>query len=203
MASRPESETKGRGRSAGPWWSNARRCSRSSSTPSGPWSTVHRQGHRAGAGGLRAKNLWTSPGRGRLLQPLADVGTTGGAPGRGGGNYVTPRREGLQGPGTPRAHVTPPQGDALLPLFDHRVSDLVSAKDQGPQPIARALAHRYFEAGGGPPHQPPVGGGQCPSIAGPFRRGSGGSGVGGPPGARLITSPHDLRSPRRCPEPGS
>jgi len=37
------------------------------------------------------------------------------------------------------------RGDELLDVFDKQVSALVKGKDQGPQPIARALALRYLK----------------------------------------------------------
>jgi len=60
-------------------------------------------------------------------------------------DYVTASAEVFKVRDTERAHELLRKGDALLDLFDHRVSDLVSGKDQGPQPIARALAHRYLK----------------------------------------------------------
>lgn len=59
--------------------------------------------------------------------------------------YITTSAEVFKARDTERANELLRQGDAMLDTFDDRVSDLVSGRDQGPQPIARALAHRYLK----------------------------------------------------------
>ncbi len=44
-----------------------------------------------------------------------------------------------------RARSLHARGDALLTLFDERVSALVREEDRGAQPVPRALAHRYLK----------------------------------------------------------
>ena len=61
------------------------------------------------------------------------------------GDFITTSAEVFKARDTERARELLKRGDALLDMFDDRVSDLVSGKDQGPQPIARALAHRYLK----------------------------------------------------------
>lgn len=60
-------------------------------------------------------------------------------------DYITTSAAVFQSRDTERARELLKQGDALLDVFDDRVSDLVSGRDLGPQPIARALAHRYLK----------------------------------------------------------
>lgn len=60
-------------------------------------------------------------------------------------NFLQEAGEAFQARDAVRSHALREQGDALLDLFDERVTALIRADDPGEQAVARALAHRFLK----------------------------------------------------------
>jgi len=59
--------------------------------------------------------------------------------------FITDAGEAFHGRSGERSRALRTQGDALLHLFDERVSAMIRTEDPGPQAVARALAYRYLK----------------------------------------------------------
>ena len=91
-----------------------------------------------------AKNLFDIAADGGQLHEVPDVEDLRSLRGRVG-NLVSQAGDAFASRDAEDARRLMSEGDALLDLFDDRVSALVRGDDQGPQAVARALLYRYLK----------------------------------------------------------